>query len=142
MNFLKSTLSLNSFSAIKEFPLNSAEEWKYNVWDIIDLSCFDNVSEVKLEWYSKWKGFAWAMKKHNFHGWPGGHGSKFHRALWSIGTRKPRRTHKWKKMHWHMWDVKVSLSKVSLELVNKELWVIWVKWWVPGWRKSLVNVIF
>jgi large subunit ribosomal protein L3 len=138
----KKTLAVNAFSTIKEFPLSAEEMTKYSVWDVVDLSIFENVTEVRIEWYSKWKGFAWAMKRHNFHGGPGSHGSKFHRALWSIGTRKPRRTHKWKKMHGHMWDAKVSLSKVSLELVNKDLGVIWVRWGVPGWRNSLVNIIF
>lgn len=138
----KKTLAVNAFSSIKEFPISNEELSRYNVWDIVDVSFLEGISEVRIEWYSKWKGFAWAMKKHNFHGWPGWHGSKFHRALGSIWTRKPRRTRKWKKMHGHMWDVKVSLSSVPLELINKDLGVIWVRWGVPGWRNSLVNIIF
>ena len=82
------------------------------------------------------------MKRHNFHGWPKTHGSKFHRALGSIGNRKPTRTHKWKKMHWHYWNSKVSLKKVPLELINKEMSVIWVRWGVPWGRNSEISIIF
>jgi large subunit ribosomal protein L3 len=82
------------------------------------------------------------MKKHNFHGWPKTHGSKFHRALGSIGNRKPKRTHKGKKMHGHHWDVRVSLREVPLELLNKDLKVFGLKGPIPGARKSLVIVNF
>jgi large subunit ribosomal protein L3 len=97
---------------------------------------------VSVEWFSKWKWFTWAMKRHNFSWGPAGHGSKFHRALGSIGTRKPRRTHKWKKMHGHLGDTKFLIKNVPVELVNKEINVIGVRWWVPGGRNSYVNIIF
>jgi large subunit ribosomal protein L3 len=98
--------------------------------------------QVVLTWTSKWRWFSWAMKRHNFHGWPATHGSKFHRALGSIGNRKPTRTHKGKKMHWHYGTDTVTLKKVPVELVNKELSVIGVRWGVPGARNSLVEIKF
>ena len=70
------------------------------------------------------------------------HGSKFHRALGSIGNRKPTRTHKGKKMHGHMGNIKVCIKKVPVELINEEMSVIGVRGWVPGWRNSILNVIF
>lgn len=82
------------------------------------------------------------MKKWNFSGGPGGHGSKFHRALGSIGTRKPRRTRKGRKMHGHWGNEKVSIKNVPLELINKEISVIGVRGGVPGARNSLVHIIF
>jgi len=100
------------------------------------------VTDVTIEWFSKWNWFTWAMKKWNFHWGCASHGSKFHRALGSIGNRKPRRTHKGKKMHWHHGNVQITLRKVSVELVNKEINVVAVRWGVPGGRNSLVNIIF
>lgn len=135
-------LSTNSFSMIKEFPISEWELEKYKIWDDIGIDSLESVELVTVSWTSKWRWFAWAMKRHNFHGWPGWHGSKFHRALWSIGNRKPTRTHKGKKMHWHYGDVKVSIKKVPVELVNKEISVIGVRGWVPGWRNSIVSIIF
>jgi large subunit ribosomal protein L3 len=82
------------------------------------------------------------MKRHNFSGWHATHGSKFHRALGSIGTRKPRRTHKNRKMHGHHWDLKINLKNVPVEIVNKDLAVFGVRWPVPGARNSLVVVKF
>ena len=138
----KKTLNKNDFSTIKEFPLDDGESEKFNVGDTISLDSLEWVEEVRVEWISKWKWFTWAMKRHNFHGWPKTHGSKFHRALGSIGNRKPTRTHKWKKMHGHHGSLKVSLRKVPLELINKEMSVIWVRWGVPWARNSKVNIIF
>jgi len=138
----KVALSKKDFSVIKEFPLNEADAGKYNVWDTIGLDNLEWVELVNIVGFSKGKWFAWAMKRHNFHGWPGGHGSKFHRALGSIGNRKPTRTHKGKKMHWHMGNVKVQLKKIPVELINKDVSVVGVRGWVPGWRNSIVSLIF
>ena len=139
----KTTLNKSIFSKIKEFPLNDWDKEKYNVGDTITLDVLGEWEmKVDIEWYSKWKWFAWAMKKHNFHWGPAGHGSKFHRALGSIGNRKPTRTHKWKKMHGHLWNTKFTIKNVPVELINKEINVIGVRWWVPGWRNSYVSIIF
>ncbi len=91
---------------------------------------------------SKGKGFQGAMKRWNFKGGPASHGSKFHRALGSIGTRKPRRTKPGKKMHGHMGLDTITLKKVPLILVNKELGIIAVKGPIPGSRNSLVTLSF
>lgn len=138
----KKTLSKNEFDTMREFPLSADQIGKHNVGDTLTLDMLDEVKLVKVEGNTKGRGFTWAMKKWNFSGGPGGHGSKFHRALGSIGTRKPRRTHKWKKMHGHWGNEKVSMKNVPLELVNKEISVIGVRGWVPGARNSLVHITF
>jgi len=138
----KKALSFNEFSKIKEILLSDDEVSKYNVWDVVDLTALEWVEKVEITWYSKWKWFAWAMKRHNFSGWLKTHGSKFHRALGSIGNRKPRRTHKGKKMHGHMWNEKITIKKIPVEVLNKDLSVVWVRGPVPGARNSLVVVKF
>ena len=131
-----------NFSKIVEFSVSDTDEENYKVWDTISIDVLEGDVKVTVEWISKWKWFTWAMKKHNFHGWPAGHGSKFHRALGSIGNRKPTRTHRGKKMHGHHGNTKFTIRKVPVELVNKEINVIGVRWGVPGGRNSLVNIIF
>lgn len=138
----KATLNKNAFSRIREFPISEEEKGKYNVGDVFALDVLEVGVKVSVEWFSKWKWFTGAMKKHNFHGWPASHGSKFHRALGSIGNRKPTKTHKGKKMHGHHGNTKFTIRKVPVELVNKEIGVIGVRWGVPGWRNSFVNIIF
>ena len=138
----KKALNAGEFSEIREFDLNEGDIEKFNVGDDITLDALEGVEKVTLTGTSKWKWFTGAMKKHNFHGWPATHGSKFHRALGSIGNRKPTRTHKGKKMHGHHGDITVSLRGVPVELVNKDISVIGVRGWVPGARNSLVSIIF
>ena len=137
----KVTLNKSAFSKIEEFPLQDGDTEKYKTGDVIPASVLEGVT-VEVQGTSKGKGFTGAMKKHNFHGWPATHGSKFHRALGSIGNRKPTRTHKGKKMHGHHGDIKVNLRKIPVELINKEMWVIGVRWWVPGARRSIISIIF
>ena len=43
-------------------------------------------------------------------------------------------------MHGHLWSQKVKIRKVQVEHIDKELWVVWVRWWVPWWRNSLVKL--
>ena len=138
----KTTLNKSIFSKIQEFPISNEDMEKYNIGDTINLDILKDNIKVSIVWFSKWKWFTGAMKKHNFHGWPAGHGSKFHRALGSIGNRKPTKVHKGKKMHGHHGNTKFTIKKVPVELINKEINVIGVRWGVPGWRNSFVNIIF
>lgn len=110
--------------------------------DAVSLDVLEGIATVTLHGISKGKGFAGAMKRHNFSGGPAGHGSKFHRALGSIGCRKPRRTKPGQKMHGHMGTDRVTLKKVPVELVNKDLSVIALKGPVPGARNSLLVLDF
>ncbi|RAL57952.1 50S ribosomal protein L3 [Candidatus Gracilibacteria bacterium GN02-872] len=138
----KSTLNKELFVKIKEFPILEEEKQNYQVGGTISLEVLEGDVKVTVEGISKGKGFTGAMKKHNFSGGPATHGSKFHRALGSIGNRKPKRTHRGKKMHGHHGDIKVTLKKVPVELVNKEISVIGVRGAVPGGRNSYVNIVF
>ena len=45
-------------------------------------------------------------------------------------------------MHWHMWSEQITIKKVPLEIINKDLSVIWVRWPVPGARNSLLVLKF
>ena len=138
----KQSLGKNNFSTIKEFIVDEADMEKFAVGADVTLDLLDGIEMVELTGVSKGRGFAGAMKRHNFHGWPATHGSKFHRALGSIGNRKPVRTHKGKKMHGHMGCETVTLKKIPVELVNKAANLIGVRWPVPGARNSLVSITF
>lgn len=110
--------------------------------DALTLEMLSDVTEVIVTGVSKGKGFQGAMKRWNFSGGPASHGSKFHRALGSIGKRKPRRTKPGKKMHGHMGLDTITLKKVPVVLINTEHNVIAVKGPVPGARNSLVTLSF
>ncbi len=98
---------------------------------------------VRVEGISKWKWFQGWMKRFNFGWWPATHGSKFHRALWSTGNRKPRRTHKGKKMAGHMWSEKLTLKSVwVIELFNDDTGsFVVLKGSVPGAYNGYLKLI-
>lgn len=126
---------------LREVPL-SAPYSSLAKGDEISLDLLEGVATMNLSSVSKGKGFQGAMKRWNFHGGPASHGSKFHRAIGSIGNRKPRRTKLGKKMHGHMGLDTLTLKDVPLILVNKDLRVIAVKGPVPGARNSLITLTF
>ena len=126
---------------LREVPL-SAPYSSLVKGDEISLDLLEGVATMDLSSVSKGKGFQGAMKRWNFRGGPASHGSKFHRAIGSIGNRKPRRTKLGKKMHGHMGLDTITLKDVPLVLVNKDLRVIAVKGPVPGARNSLITLTF
>ena len=136
----KKGLNVKAFSVVKEFSIEASAEGEKEIGSEIGFAELEGVEVVGLTGTSKGRGFAGAMKRHNFHGGPAGHGSKFHRALGSIGNRKPTRTHKGKKMHGHYGVDRVTLRDVPLEIVNEKAGIIGVRGPVPGARNSLVQI--
>jgi len=123
----------------KEVPTNESTG---AVGDIVDVSALEGVTTVKLMAVSKGKGFTGAMKRWNFIGGPGGHGSKFHRALGSIGTRKPRRTKPGQRMHGRHGNALKTLASVPVELIDREHNIIAVRGAVPGAFNGFVYLVF
>jgi len=136
----KASLNPRMFSVVKEFHISQDNEGQKEVGSEIGFADLGWIEMVSLSGVSKGRGFAGAMKRHNFHGGPGGHGSKFHRALGSIGNRKPTRTHKWKKMHGHYGVDRKTLRDVPVEIVNESAGIIGLRGPVPGARNSLVEI--
>ena len=136
----KSSLNPRMFSVVREFQITQDAEGQKEIGSEVGFTDLEGIEMISLTWVSKGRGFAGAMKRHNFSGGPGGHGSKFHRALGSIGNRKPTRTHKWKKMHGHYGVDKKTLRDVPLEIVNQAAGIIGVRGPVPGARNSLVEI--
>lgn len=126
---------------MREVPMSDKMK-DLNIWDKVGLELLEGIEEVKVVGTSKWKWFAWAMKRWNFSGWPKTHGSKFHRALGSIGTRKPTRTKPGKKMHGHMWNARVTLKWVKVVHIDKEQNIVALKWGMPWARRSLIVLNF
>ncbi len=124
----------------KEVPYDATVAM--NVGDALDAGSLEGVATVKLTSISKGKGFTGAMKRWNFKGGPGGHGSKFHRALGSIGCRKPRRTKPGKKMHGRHGNKTVTLASVPVELIDREHNIVAVRGAVPGAMNTFVYLTF
>ncbi len=88
------------------------------------------------------KGFAGAMKRHNFRGLEASHGvSISHRSHGSTGNRQdPGKTFKNKKMAGHMGQSLVTTQNVEIAKVDVERGLIMIKGAVPGAKGSWVMV--
>ena len=86
------------------------------------------------------KGFAGAMKRHNFGGLRASHGvSVSHRSHGSTGNRQdPGKVFKGKKMAGHMGDVRVTQQNLEVMFINDQNNTLAVKGCVPGSAGGLV----
>ena len=91
---------------------------------------------------SKGHGFTGVMKRWNFQGGPGAHGSKFHRRPGSSGNRTwPGRVMPGKKFPGHYGDETITVKSVLVVDVLPSEGVLMVKGPVPGARNSLVEMV-
>jgi large subunit ribosomal protein L3 len=102
-----------SYTLLKEFACDEASMQNFPVGSTFVSQLIDG-AKYTLVGISKGKGFQGVIKRHHFSGGPASHGSKFHRAGWSTGNRKPRRTHKNHPMAGHMGSEKTTLKGVQL----------------------------
>ena len=125
---------------IKEERISSPEDLlevgsevfpKFNVGD-----------KVCVQSKSTGKGFAGAMKRHNFSGMRASHGvSISHRAHGSTGqNQNPGKVFKGKKMAGHLGDEVTTTKNLEVLLVDTDKKLILLKGSVPGKNKSVVRV--
>jgi len=69
-----------------------------------------------------------------------GHGSHYHRGPGSMGTMRPMRVFKGKKLPGHMGTLTVTIQNLEIVSVDVENNVILVKGNIPGPKKSLVII--
>ena len=126
-----------------EFDVDDAYVAAHEAGSFLDLSSMDGVQTVEVKWTSKWKGYQGAMKRFHLQWGPETHGSKFHRHIWSMGNRKPRRTMKNHPHAGHMWDELITLKHVqiidSMKRDNEQL--LLVKGSLPGAKNGKLKFI-
>ena len=103
---------------------------------------FDVGDKVCVQSKSTGKGFAGAMKRHNFSGMRASHGvSISHRAHGSTGqNQNPGKVFKGKKMAGHLGDEVTTTKNLEVLLVDTDKKLILLKGSVPGKNKSVVRV--
>ena len=91
---------------------------------------------------SKGKGFAGAMKRHNFGGMRASHGvSVSHRAHGSTGQcQEPGKVFKGKKMAGHLGDERVTTQNLRVVAVDEEAGLVLVQGAVPGARDGWILI--
>jgi large subunit ribosomal protein L3 len=116
---------------VEEFRLDSGEEVKAG--DEVKASMFAEKDYVDVVGTSKGKGYQGVMKRHNFRGGRGSHGSMFHRAPGSIGSSAyPSRVFKGMRMAGRMGGDRVTTKNLQIVKVDADLNLIYVRGSVPG----------
>ena len=121
--------------------MRTAEGETFKKGQKILVDIFEVGTKVDVIGTSKGKGFAGVMKRHNFKGGPGGHGSHFHRAPGSVGMcATPSRVLKGMKMPGHMGDEIVTVQKLEVIKIDAEQNLLVVKGAVPGGKNGLLVI--
>jgi large subunit ribosomal protein L3 len=125
---------------LKEFLLK--EDVEYKLGDIIKVDMFKPGDPIKVTGLSKGRGFAGAMKRHNFSGAQTTHGqSDRTRAPGSLGQSSyPSRVFKGMKMAGRMGNTRVSVKGLVVAKVDAENDLLFIKGAIPGARNSYVEV--
>ncbi len=128
--------TLSKFSEVR-----SVEVLEENIGKELSLDIFAAQSFVDITGTSKGKGFQGVMKRYNFSGGPGAHGSKFHRTTGSIGNRAtPGRVFAGKKMPGHMGHKTNTIQNIQVVEVNEEQGYMLVKGSVPGAKNGFIRI--
>lgn len=120
--------------AIREFRLGAEEMPEAKAGDELTVSLFSEGQVVDVEGFSRGKGFAGTVKRHNFSMQDATHGNSIsHRAPGSIGMcQTPGRVFKGKKMAGHMGNEKCTVQNQSVVRVDAEKNIILIRGAIPG----------
>ena len=109
--------------------------------DQVNVSMFADGERVDVIGTSRGKGFQGVMKRHNFRGGPGSHGSMHHRAPGSIGASSyPSRVVKGMQMGGHMGADRVTTRNLKVLRVDAENHLLLVEGAVPGGPNAIVVI--
>ena len=125
---------------LKEFRVNNIDEYKEG--NEFGLEIFKDVKFVDVKSKTIGKGFAGAMKRHNFAGLRASHGvSVSHRAHGSTGQNQdPGKVFKGKKMAGHMGDKLRTMQNIEIIKTDLENELLYLKGSIPGSKNSEVMV--
>ncbi|MBR4835152.1 MAG: 50S ribosomal protein L3 [Thermoguttaceae bacterium] len=114
----------------------------FEVGQNYDVEVFNDVVAVDVTARSKGRGYAGAMKRHNFSGQRATHGvKKCHRHLGSTGcSAYPSRTPKGKRMPGHYGNAKCTVRNQKVVVVDKENNLLVIRGAVPGPIGSYVAI--
>ena len=125
---------------LKEFRVSNIENFKEG--NEFGLEIFKDIKFVDTRSKTIGKGFAGAMKRHNFGGLRATHGvSVSHRSHGSTGQRQdPGKVFKGKKMAGHMGDKLRTMQNIEIIKTDLENELLYLKGSIPGSKNSEILV--
>ncbi len=123
---------------LKEFRVNDIDQYKEG--NEFGIEIFKDIKFLDVRSKTIGKGFAGAMKRHNFGGLRASHGvSISHRAHGSTGQNQdPGKVFKGKKMAGHMGNKTRSMQNLEVIKTDLENELIYLKGSIPGSKNSEV----
>ena len=131
---------VESARGFHEFNVENAE---LELGQSIDVEVFESTEFVDVSGVTKGKGFAGAIKRHNFSSQRASHGQSItHNAHGSTGMNQdPGRVFKGKKMAGHLGSVKRTIQNIAVVKIDKERNLMFLRGTVPGSDGSDVVVV-
>ena len=128
------------FYHLKEFKGEALDS--YQVGQKITCDSIFKVGEfVDVSGRTKGRGFSGVMKRWDFAGGPGSHGSMFNRAPGSIGSSSdPSRVYKGMKMGGHYGNETATTQNLEIVGVRPEEDIVMVRGGVPGPVNSILEI--
>ena len=125
---------------LKEFRVNNLEIYKEG--NEFGIEIFNDIKFVDVKSKTIGKGFAGAMKRHNFSGLRASHGvSVSHRAHGSTGQNQdPGKVFKGKKMAGHMGDKIRTMQNIEIIKTDEKNNLVQLKGSIPGSKNSEVLI--
>ena len=125
---------------LKEFRVENIDNYKEG--NELGIDIFKDVKFVDVKSKTIGKGFAGAMKRHNFGGLRASHGvSVSHRAHGSTGQNQdPGKVFKGKKMAGHMGNKTRTIQNIEIIKADSDNNLIYLKGSIPGSRNTQVLI--
>lgn len=123
----------------REFRLESESE--YEVGQVLDVELFDEGEAVDIIGWSKGRGFAGTIKRHNTSRGPESHGSNYHRRPGSMGgSSDPSRVFKGKVGAGRYGNSRVTIHNLKVVKRDKDRNILAIKGSVPGHPNGMVII--
>ena len=128
---------------VREIPFDTKD--KVAVGQQITVDIFKEKDFVDVSGTSIGRGFQGVVKRHNFKGGPGGHGSMFHRAPGGIGSQAGGRgcrkdVPRGKRFPGHMGNERKTIQSLEVIKVMKDKNILLIKGSVPGCRNGYLEI--
>jgi large subunit ribosomal protein L3 len=136
LNGIFKKAGITPYRILKEFPMGDLK-----VGEIITVEKFQKGDIISVAGISIGKGFQGVMKRHNYSGGPGSHGSMFNRAPGSIGqSSNPSRVFKNKGMPGHMGSERVTVKNLKIVDVKTDQNLLLILGAVPGAKGTILEI--
>lgn len=127
-----------------QFEIRMDDISSYSLGTQLSFDALADVKKINVISKSIGKGFAGAMKRHNFGGLRASHGvSISHRSHGSTGAcQDPGKVFKGKKMAGHLGDAQVTVKNLTLSRFDSEQKLVFIVGGIPGAKNSHVKIVY